>query len=128
MLTLPDLVLRYPAMIAMTPAEFTMLQADTVLEMGHDDGRWGTDEFDVYDPAQAALIAHYYTTFGQLTEGDSAIPNAPVSRTDVDDVQIEFATKIWDGVPYQEADLYSTAYGQRYARYRKMFFAGPRIA
>ncbi|QHJ79814.1 MAG: hypothetical protein [Caudoviricetes sp.] len=128
MLTYDDLILRYPAMANMTPQQFAILQSDSVLIMGKDDGRWGTDEYDVYDPAQAALIAHYYVTVGSLTAGDPAIPVGPITRTDVDDVQIEFADRIWDNVPYQEADLYGTAYGQTYVRYRRMFFAGPRIA
>lgn len=128
MLTLPDLVLRYPAMINMTSEQFAMYQADSVLIMGLDDGRWGTSPYGVYDPAQAALIAHRYTIVGQLAEGDAAIPAGPITRTDVDDVQVEFADKIWDKVPYQEAGLYGTAYGQDYVMYRRMFFSGPRIA
>jgi len=128
MLTLSDLVKRYPAMLSLTPDQFNILQSDSVLIMGKDDGRWGTGEYDVYDPAQAALIAHYYTTIGSLGDGDAAIPSGPVTRTDVDDVQIEFADGIWDNVPYQEADLYGTAYGQQYLRYRRMFFSGPRFA
>lgn len=128
MLTLPDLVKRYPAMLSLTTDQFTILQADAVRWMGYDDGRWGIGDLGVYEPAQAALIAHFYTTVGSLFDGDAAIPNAPVTRTDVDDVQVEFGSKIWDKVPYQEADIMSTAYGQMYVRYRSMFFSGPRFA
>lgn len=127
MLTLPDLVLRYPAMVNMLPEQFAMFQADSILTMGLDDGRWGVPPYGVYDVAQAALIAHWYTTVGSLMEGDAALPIGPVTRTDVDDVQVEFANSMWDSVPYQEADLYGTAYGQTYVRYRRMFFSGPRI-
>lgn len=128
MLTLPDLVLRYPAMINMLPEQFAILQADSILIMGLDDGRWGTEPYGVYEPAQAALIAHWYVTVASLLEGDAALPVGPVTRTDVDDVQVEFANRMWDKVPYQEADLFGTAYGQTYFRYRRMFFSGPRIA
>lgn len=128
MLTLDDLVLRYPAMSGMLPERFAILQTDVVRIMGLDDGRWGTDIYSVYDPAMAALIAHEATLSDALADSDSGIGNSPVIRTDVDDVQVEFAERIWDKLPYQEADLYSTAYGQAYVRYRRMFFAGPRIA
>ncbi|QIS79331.1 virion structural protein [Pantoea phage vB_PagM_SSEM1] len=125
MLTLIDLVKRYPAMAGIDPDRFDIFQSDAVLIMGNDDGRW----LNFYDPAQAALIAHRITQFGGTDGEDGADMTAgPVTRTDVDDVQVEFADRIWDKIPYQEADLFSTAYGQDYVRWRRMAFAGPRIA
>lgn len=126
MLTLTDLIKRYPAMADLPQDRFDIFQEDAVLIMGTDDGRW----LNFYNPAQAALIAHRITTSGAL-EGDedsAGMANAPVTRTDVDDVQVEFAERIWDKLPYQEADLYSTSYGQDYVRWRRMAFAGPRVA
>jgi len=128
MLTLNDLVLRYPAMANLIPERFAILQSDSVLVMGLDDGRWGVSPYGLYDPAQAALIAHEATISDALAGDDSGLSNAPATRTDVNDVQVEFAEGIWNKLPYQEADLYSTAYGQAYVRYRRIFFAGPRIA
>lgn len=127
MLTLPDLILRYPKMATLSPERFAFVQKDTVLIMGTDDGRWGTPNVgSVYDPAQAALIAHIVTiNNGQILD-DNGMQVGPLSRTDVDDVQVEFAD-IWKGIPYQEAYIYSTSYGQEYANWRRMFFAGPRV-
>lgn len=126
MLTLPDLVLRYPAMQDLIPERFAILQSDAVLVMGSDDGRW----LNFYDPAQAALIAHNAILSGALggDEDSAGAVAAPVTRTDVDDVQVEFAEKVWDKLPYQEADLYSTSYGQAYVRWRRMAFSGARVA
>lgn len=125
MLTLDNLVKRYPAMMGLSQDRFDIAQEDCVLIMGTDDGRW----LNFYDPAQAALMAHRITQFGGVDgDEDSGITAGPVTRTDVDDVQVEFADGVWDKVPYQEADLYSTAFGQDYVRWRRMAFAGPRVA
>lgn len=127
MLTLTDLVRRYPAMASLTDDRFAILQEDSVLIMGTDDGRW----LNFYDAAQSALIAHRATQFGlgdTLDEDSGGMSAGPVVRTDVDDVQVEFADRIWDKVPYQEADLFSTAFGQDFVRWRRMAFAGPRFA
>lgn len=125
MLTYDQMILRFPAMSDLDPARFDLIQGDTVLIMGNDDGRW----LNFYDVAQASLIAHLVTIGGSTgDESDSGMSAAPVTRTDVDDVQVEFADRIWAKVPYQEADLYSTSYGQAYVRWRRMAFAGPRFA
>lgn len=124
MLTLDQLVVRYPAMSALLPERFELFQSDAVLIMGADPARW----LGWYDPAMAALIAHLVFTNDALADDDSGMAAGPVTRTDVDDVQIEFAKGVWDKVPYQEADLYSTGYGQQYVRWRRMAFGGPRIA
>lgn len=124
MITLDQLVVRYPAMSALLPERFAVFLEDSGLIMGKDETRW----LDFYNPAQAALIAHLVTKNDALAEDDSGMASGPVTRTDVDEVQVEFASGVWDKVPYQEADLYSTGYGQDYVRWRRMAFAGPRVA
>jgi len=124
MVTLPDLIARYPAMADLPEDRFNIIAEDATLVMGKEESRW----LSFYNPAQAALIAHMVVLSDALDGDDAAMPNAPVVRTDVDDVQVEFAEKIWDKLPYQEADLYSTSYGQAYVRWRRMAFAGPRFA
>lgn len=124
MLTLEGLVSRYNSMSLMTPERFEILQADAIIIMGTAEFRWA----GMYDMAMAALIAHYSETWDKLLPDDSALSNMPVSRTDVDDVQVEFAQNMLTKVPYVEADLFSTSYGQAYMRYRRMAFAGPRVA
>ena len=101
-----------------------MFQSDAVLVMGDVESRW----LGWYDPAMAALIAHMITMNRAQEVDDNGMVVGPVTRTDVDDVQVEFAEKIWNKLPYQEADLYSTSYGQEYVRWRRMAFAGPRVA
>lgn len=123
MLTLDQLVKRYPGMGGLLPDRFDILREDAILVMGKDESRW----IEFYDVAMAALIAHMAFKSDALADDDSGMAFGPVTRTDVDDVQVEFG-KVWDKVPYQEADLYSTGYGQDYVRWRRMTFAGPRVA
>lgn len=124
MITLSELVARYPAMSSLLPERFSIFLEDSRLVMGIDESRW----LGFYNPAQAALIAHLVVKNDSLSMDDSAMASGPVTRTDVDEVQVEFASGVWDKVPYQEADLYSTGYGQDYVRWRRMAFAGPRVA
>lgn len=123
MIGLADLVKRYPAMSTMTQDRFDTLQQDAVLMMGTDETRW----CGFYNPAMSALIAHWSATIDDILPGDAALPALPVSRTDVDDVQVEFSDRMISEIPYMEADLYSTVYGQAYARWRRMAFAGPLV-
>lgn len=124
MLTLPDLIKRYPAMSEMTQERFDILSSDAILVMGSAETRW----LGWYDPAMAALVAHWSATVDDILAGDAALPALPISRTDVDDVQIEFSDRMISEIPYVEADFMSTVYGQRYLQWRRMAFAGPRVA
>lgn len=124
MLTLTDLVKRYPAMAEMNQGRFDILLEDAKLVMGTIESRW----LGFYNPAMASLIAHWSSTIDDLMPGDAPLPALPVSRTDVDDVQVEFSDRMISTIPYQEADLMSTVYGQAYLRWRRMAFAGPRVA
>lgn len=124
MLTLADLVKRYPAMATMSQELFDVHLSDAQLIMGTDEARW----LLWYNPAQAALIAHMSVLTDSLTPDDAAMPALPVSRTDVDDVQVEFSDRIISEIPYIEASWYSSVYGQQYVMWRRMAFAGPRVA
>ena len=124
MLTLADLVKRYPAMAGMSQELFDVHQSDANLIMGTDESRW----LNFYVPAQAALIAHMAVLTDSLEEDDAPMPALPVSRTDVDGVQVEFSDRIISTIPYVEADFMSTVYGQRYLQWRRMAFAGPRVS
>ena len=124
MLTLADLVKRYPAMALMSQDLFDVHQSDAELIMGTDESRW----LGWYNPAMAALIAHMSVLTDSLTPDDAPMPALPVSRTDVDDVQVEFSDRIISEIPYIEASWYSSVYGQQYVMWRRMAFAGPRVA
>ena len=123
MITLADLVKRYPAMANMTQDSFDIHLSDATLMMGSDESRW----LGWYNPAQAALIAHFSVLTDELLPGDAPMPALPVSRTDVDDVQVEFSDRIISEIPYIEASWYSSVYGQQYVLWRRMAFAGPRV-
>lgn len=124
MLTLADLVKRYPAMALMTQDIFDIHLSDAKLIMGVDESRW----LGWYNPAQAALIAHMSVLTDSLLPDDAPMPALPVSRTDVDDVQVEFSDRMISEIPYIEASWYSSVYGQQYVMWRRMAFAGPRVA
>lgn len=124
MLTLADLVKRYPAMADMTQDTFDIHVSDAQLIMGKVESRW----LGWYFPAMAALIAHMSVLTDSLTPDDAPLPALPVSRTDVDDVQVEFSDRMISEIPYIEASWYSSVYGQQYVMWRRMAFAGPRVA
>lgn len=124
MLTLADLVKRYPAMATMTQDTFDTHVSDAKLIMGTVESRW----LGWYNPAMAALIAHMSVLTDSLTPDEAPMPALPVSRTDVDDVQVEFSDRIISVIPYIEASWYSSVYGQQYVLWRRMAFAGPRVA
>ncbi|MBI0275414.1 DUF4054 domain-containing protein [Hafnia alvei] len=121
MVTFQDFTARFPEMLIVPEARFNIFFRDSQVIMGKNESRW----LNLYDMAQAYLIAHL-TTVGSITmEGDTN-PLAPLSRTDVDDVQVEYAVNsVTSGT---STEYQSTSYGQRYTQYRAMVFAGPRIA
>lgn len=124
MITLAELVKRYPAMATMSQDSFDIHVSDAQLIMGKDESRW----LGWYNPAMAALIAHMSVLTDDLMPGEAAMPALPVSRTDVDDVQVEFSDRMISEIPYIEASWYSSVYGQQYVMWRRMAFAGPRVA
>ena len=124
MVTLEQLIARYPAMSGLSETRFNMLVQDTITFMGDIESRW----CNFYNQAQAALIAHLVETGGGVDgTGDLDGGGGPVVRTDVDDVEVEYAGKVWDGISPSDAWLYTTSYGTQYIQYRRMAFAGPRV-
>ena len=89
MVTLAQLTARFPEYQDLTQPRFDIFFADTILEMGEDAGRWISEDF--YNKAQAYLLAHVLTLAGAQELGDSN-PNAPLKKTEVDDVVVEFDT------------------------------------
>lgn len=124
MITLAELVKRYPAMANMSQDSFDIHTSDAKLIMGTDETRW----LGFYNPAMAALIAHMSVLTDDAMPGEAPLPALPVSRTDVDDVQVEFSDRMISEIPYIEASWHSTVYGQQYVMWRRMAFAGTRVA
>lgn len=101
-----------------------IMHDDAKVEMGIDEARW----IGYYDVAIANLVAHGYVIHEQQVLGDSNAM-APLRRTEVEDVVVEFAMpkEVGSSVMMYE-NFSSTTYGQAYARYRRLAFAGPRVA
>jgi hypothetical protein len=123
-LTLASFQARFPKYATLTQPRFDIYFTDSVLEMGADYNRWLEEA--LYDLAQAYLIGHYLTVATLQEVGDSA-PMAPLRVTDVDGVKVEYAISR-DSLQATPDWLSTTSYGQQYIRYRRMAFAGPRVA
>ena len=121
MITIATWKVRFPEYASVTDDVFNLLLGDAVLEMGDDETRW----IGFYDGAISYLIAHLVYLFQVTAEGD-ANPATPLRSTEVDDVIVNYAVSKRIENSF---DMYlATAYGQKYIYYRRLAFAGPRIA
>ena len=112
---------RFPEYASVTDDVFNLFLGDAVLEMGDDEARW----VGFYDVAISYLIAHLVYLSQVTAEGD-ANPATPLRSTEVDDVIVNYAVSKRIENSF---DMYlATAYGQKYIYYRRLAFAGPRIA
>lgn len=121
MITIATWKVRFPEYASVTDDVFNLFLGDAVLEMGDDEARW----IGFYDVAISYLVAHLVYLSQVTAEGD-ANPATPLRSTDVDDVIVEYAVS---KTIENSFDMYlATAYGQKYTYYRRLAFAGPRIA
>lgn len=120
MITYEQWTARFPEFLVIPKPRFEIFFGDSQIEMGKDEGRW----LNVYDVAQANLIAHYITIAERSAKGESA-PALPVRAKEVDEVSVEY------GLSREQTNsfdaLNSTVYGQSYIRWRRQVFAGPRV-
>lgn len=126
MVDLASFIARFPEFSSLTQGRFDIYHGDAVLEMGDDFNRW-LDE-PVYDVALSYLIAHNLAIADASSSGDTT-PMVPLSKTDVDEVEVDYATgsKAAD-IGISGAGLYtSTIYGQQYVKWRNIAFAGARV-
>ena len=121
MITYSQWTARFPEFIVVPTARFDIFVADAVLEMGTDDGRW----INVYEVAQANLVAHYITLANRSATGDSS-PMFPAREKEVDEVRVEYA--LGANLASSFDALNATVYGQSYIRWRRQAFSGPRVA
>ncbi len=112
---------RFPQFATIPEATFNVYLGDAVLEMGSIEARW----LDLYDVAQAYLVAHMLSMAEKFSVGDHT-PQQPLRQKVVDGVEVEYAVSR-DSVDNFDNYL-STSYGQQYTKYRRICFAGPRIA
>ena len=121
MITIDTWKIRFPEFKDVTQEVFNLFQGDAVLEMGDDDTRW----IGFYDLAMSYLLAHLVYLSQVTAEGD-ANPATPLRSTEVDDVIVGYAVS---KTIENSFDMYlATAYGQKYIYYRRLAFAGPRVA
>lgn len=122
MVTLPMFIARFPEFTSLSQGRFDIFLGDAVIEMGNDDGsRW----INVYDVAQAYLIAHNLSV-AQASESGDINPMMPIRSSDVDDVLVEYA--VAREIDKNGIDNYdSTIYGQMYLKWRNQAFAGARM-
>ncbi|MNN95361.1 hypothetical protein D3C81_2141500 [compost metagenome] len=89
--------------------------------MGSEESRWS----NVYDVAQANLIAHFLAAAQGSATGD-VMALMPIRSTDVDDVLVEYAVqRETNSLPVDNFNV--TIYGQAYIHWRNQAFAGARI-
>lgn len=114
---------KFPQFVAVSPEQFVEMQAEATVEMSDDVQRWlGTETYYI---AQGYLIAHLAAMAEAYETGDHS-PLQPFREKEVDDVRVEYAVSrdmqnVLD--PYL-----STTYGQQYVKWRRIAFAGPRMA
>ncbi|MGF6139043.1 DUF4054 domain-containing protein [Pseudomonas laurylsulfatiphila] len=121
MVTLQMFVARFPEFASVPQLRFDIFFGDSVIEMGSEETRW----INVYDVAQANLIAHFLTVAQGSATGDS-MALMPIRSTDVDDVLVEYAVQ--REVTSNPVDNFNASiYGQQYVHWRNQAFAGARI-
>lgn len=118
MITIPEFKERFPEFKSVSDDKINLFISDAILEMGSDESRW----LGFYDVAISYLVAHLLEIAGGVGLGNGT-PPMPIKKSDVDGVLVELSTDFLSG----KGELYSTSYGIRYARYRKMVFAGGRV-
>ena len=125
MVDLATFIARFPEFASLTQARFDIYLGDAVLEMGDDYNRWLNE--GTYNVAQAYLIAHNLSIADASSSGDTT-PMMPLSKTDVDEVEVDYATGAAADIGISGAGLYtSTIYGQQYVKWRNQAFAGARV-
>ena len=121
MVTYAMFIARFPEFTSVPQLRFDIFFGDSVIEMGSEETRW----INVYDVAQANLIAHFLTVAQGSATGDS-MALMPIRSTDVDDVLVEYAVQ--REIAVIAMDNYSASiYGQQYMHWRNQAFAGARI-
>lgn len=121
MVTLAMLIARFPEFTGTSQLRFDIFFGDSVIEMGSEEFRWS----NVYDVAQANLIAHFLSVGAGSATGDT-MALMPIRSTDVDDVLVEYAVApVAPGTPVD--NFAASIYGQMYIHWRNQAFAGARI-
>ena len=116
-----------PDMVRHKFSEFLLI-SDEIIEnaiieatviMGDNVDRWLGQDF--YYMANIHLVAHLAKVADSTALGDDS-PLAPVKRTSVDNVEVDYAIS---SMTADGEEFLGTIYGRRYLMYRKMVFSGP---
>lgn len=123
MLTYTEWLLKFPQFTIVEETVFDMYVLEASLEMGTEVSRWIDQSH--YDVALGYLVSHLLAIADKFEDGDHT-PVQPLREKEVDDVRVEYAIS---REMQNSFDQYqSTSYGQQYIKWRRMVFAGPRIA
>lgn len=98
---------------------FDVLTVRQELEMGTDDGRWGS--LGAYKIAASFLIAHYDYIDRKNGIGQGAPILIPKGK-EVEDVKVQYQAIAKTGG--YNGSLDNSSYGQEYIRWRKQYFTG----
>lgn len=125
MVTYTRFIERFPKFVTLPEPLFDEFLIEARIEMGDSVARWLG--LEMYDVAQAYFLAHLATVSTLQESSLDAAPMAPIRETDVDGVSVEYAFSK-EGLKDTPDWINTTSYGQQYGRYRRMAFAGPRVA
>lgn len=116
----PELIKRrFPELSLVTDERVEVAILESTIIMGDDVNRWLGQE--IYYMANSYLVAHLITVMeAQFMGDDSSL--APVKKTSVDHVEIEYAVSATPN--FNDSELASTSYGKRFLFYRNMCFTG----
>lgn len=123
MITHEQWTTKFPQFAGLPTTVFDEFVIEATVEMGDDPERWeGTPTYDI---AMGYLVAHLSAMDESWQTGDHT-PLQPLRSKEVDDVMVEYAVS---RDMQNNFDPYlSTVYGQQYIKWRRMVFAGPRVA
>jgi hypothetical protein len=114
---------KFPQFAGVPSTVFDAFKVEATIEMGEFPERWSGEP--TYDIAMGYLIAHLSAMDESWSGGDHTTLQ-PLRSKEVDDVMVEYAVS---RDMQNNFDPYlSTVYGQQYVKWRRMVFAGPRMA
>jgi hypothetical protein len=117
MTSVADFQTRFPEFTMVNVERIQLFLDDAALIMSSKP-KW----LEFYDIALQYYAAHFLVC-AEATESGDTTALAPVKKKEVDDVIIERALT---SVSPSHDDVYSTAYGKRYASYRRIVTVGMR--
>lgn len=118
-ITVESIKKRFPEFVFMSDEAIETAITEAKILMGSDPNRWCCE--DIYYLALQYLTAHFAKSNEDAAAGDD-VALAPVRRTAVDNVEVDYAVNTNYG--FMDSEFASTTYGRRFLFYRNMCFTG----